>query len=169
LVIGMDHFALPEDDLAKSYLSKKMHRNFMGYTPNRSDVLIGLGVSSISDIGLAIMQNSKVVESYKEQIVEGRLPVENGHVLNEADIVVREHVLDLMCHLETDIPDDFPINQTEIKSHLQEMINDGLVHLEDNKLLVNEKGAPFVRNAALGIDERYWSSSPKKNTFSKSI
>ncbi len=169
LVIGMDHFALSEDDLAKSYLSKKMHRNFMGYTPNRSDVLIGLGVSSISDIGLAMMQNSKVVESYKEQIIEGKLPVENGHVLNDADLVVREHVLDLMCLLETDIPDNFPINQTDIKSHLQEMINDGLVHLEDNKLLVNEKGAPFVRNAALGIDERYWSASPKKNTFSKSV
>jgi hypothetical protein len=54
-----------------------------------------------------------------------------------------------MCHFETDIPDDFPINQTEIKSHFQEMMNDDLVHLDNNKLLVNEKGSPFVRNAAL--------------------
>ena len=61
----MDHFALLVDDLAKSYLTKKMHRNFMGYAPNRSDILIGLGVSSISDIGLAMMQNSKELEYYK--------------------------------------------------------------------------------------------------------
>lgn len=168
-VIGMDHFALPNDDLAISYKENKMHRNFMGYTPNRSDVLIGLGTSAISDIGYAMMQNDKVVESYKEKIIEGTLAIENGHVLTNSDMIVREHVLDIMCHLETELNQDFPLTDVEIKDHLKEMIEDGLVSFENGRLRVNEKGAPFVRNAALGIDERYWRTKPEKKTFSKSV
>lgn len=168
-VIGMDHFALPSDDLAISFKENKMHRNFMGYTPNRSDVLIGLGTSAISDIGYAMMQNDKTVESYKESIINGTLAIENGHVLSDSDMIVREHVLDVMCHLKTDLREEFPLSQDEIKGHLSEMIKDGLVSIENNQLLVNERGAPFVRNAALGLDERYWHTKPGKKTFSKSV
>lgn len=168
-VIGMDHFALPSDDLAKSYHSKKMHRNFMGYTPNRSDVLIGLGVSAISDIGLALMQNAKVVEDYKVAVANNQINIENGHVLSESDQIVREHILDIMCHLETFLTEEFPMDNGEVESHLKEMIQDDMVTLDNGRLIVNKKGAPFVRNAALGIDERYWRSNRKMNAFSKSV
>ena len=81
--IGMDHFALRTDDLYKSFEEKKLHRNFMGYTTRFSGLMIGLGVSSISDAWYAFAQNKKVVEDYCKSIEEGRTAICKGHKLNE--------------------------------------------------------------------------------------
>lgn len=79
--VGIDHFALPHDDLAIANASGQLHRNFMGYTTLSSNMLLGLGCSAISDIGKAYFQTIKSVESYQEAVAEGRLPMESGHVL----------------------------------------------------------------------------------------
>lgn len=167
--IGMDHFALEQDDLYQSYSQGKMHRNFMGYTPNRSDLLIGLGVSAISDIGLAMLQNKKVVEDYNQDITEGNMSIEKGHVLSEEDLVIREHVLDLMCHNSTDIPAGFPISEEVLGDRLSELLSDDLVEFNKDKILIKERGETFVRNVALCIDQRYWNNKKDTPTFSKSI
>src|SRR5690606_29571822 len=72
--IGMDHFSSPQDSLYKSMLNGELHRNFMGYTHQYTPLLIGLGVSSISDIGIAYVQNIKDLESYHACLREGKLP-----------------------------------------------------------------------------------------------
>lgn len=95
--IGFDHFALPEDSLYQAYKSGTMHRNFMGYTDLRTDLLIGLGVSSISDICRAFAQNAKSVEGYIKQVQGGKLPIVKGHLLDAMESVIRGHILNLTC------------------------------------------------------------------------
>lgn len=92
--IGMDHFALPKDSLYQSMQTKKIHRNFMGYTSSSTRLMIGLGMSAISDSWDAFAQNEKSVEGYIEKIEQGVLPVIR-------DLVIRRHILNLMCYLET--------------------------------------------------------------------
>jgi len=99
--IGMDHFALPEDDLVKAEKTGTLHRNFMGYTSQHTQLLIGLGVSSISDSLYAFAQNVKTVEEYLQLVNEGNLPVFKGHLLTSEDLIIRKHILDIMCKGET--------------------------------------------------------------------
>ncbi|HKK37999.1 MAG TPA: oxygen-independent coproporphyrinogen III oxidase, partial [Cryomorphaceae bacterium] len=99
--IGFDHFALKEDSLYCAYETGTMHRNFMGYTDLRTDFLIGLGVSSISDIGTAFAQNAKSVEGYIEQVRKGVLPIVKGHLLDQTELMIRGHILNLTCQHET--------------------------------------------------------------------
>src|SRR5665213_448567 len=99
--IGMDHFALKTDSLYKASLSGKLHRNFMGYTHNYTQLMIGLGVSSISDTWFSYMQNVKKVEDYQALIAKGTFPIFKGHLLNEEDLVLRKHISNIMCRFET--------------------------------------------------------------------
>ncbi len=95
--IGMDHFALPEDQLFKAAEQGKLHRNFMGYTTTTSKLIIGLGASSISATKNAFAQNEKVVEEYEAKINSGSLPLVNGHLLNEEDLTIQNYIHELMC------------------------------------------------------------------------
>ena len=95
--IGMDHFALPGDDLYEAWLNGTLHRNFMGYTTQRTSFLLGLGVSSISDIGVAFAQNRKSLHEYYEVIDKNELPVFKGYFLNEEDITFRKYILNIIC------------------------------------------------------------------------
>ncbi|HKG12780.1 MAG TPA: oxygen-independent coproporphyrinogen III oxidase, partial [Pyrinomonadaceae bacterium] len=103
--IGMDHFALPTDSLAEAARVGGLHRNFMGYTSRHVAPLFGLGVSSIGDSWTAFAQNEKVVEKYAERVRKGELPIFRGHVLDEEDLVLRRHILNLMTRFETDWSD----------------------------------------------------------------
>ena len=78
----MDHFSLPTDSLYKAMKNKTLHRNFMGYTPGKTKLMIGLGMSSISDSWYSFAQNEKRVEDYVNRVNEGKLPVFRGHLLN---------------------------------------------------------------------------------------
>lgn len=99
--IGMDHFALPHDDLYQSMKKGKLHRNFMGYTSSKTKLMVGLGMSGISDSWYAFAQNEKTVEGYEQMVNNGEFPVVKGHILNEEDLIIRKHILNLMCRLET--------------------------------------------------------------------
>ena len=99
--IGMDHFALPSDSLHKAMKNKKLHRNFMGYTAGKTELMIGLGMSSISDSWYAFAQNEKDVDDYTDAVNSGRIPIFRGHLLTDEDLIVRKHILNLMCNLET--------------------------------------------------------------------
>ncbi|MGB1308755.1 MAG: oxygen-independent coproporphyrinogen III oxidase, partial [Oceanihabitans sp.] len=99
--IGMDHFALQTDTLYKAAENKKLHRNFMGYTASKTQAMIGLGVSSISDSWYGFAQNVKGIEEYYHLINEDIIPVYRGHILNPEDLIIRKHILNLMCSFQT--------------------------------------------------------------------
>ena len=101
--IGMDHFALENDSLYIAAMkTRTLHRNFMGYTASKTQVMIGLGVSSISDSWYCFAQNEKKVEDYYALLEQDQLPVYRGHYLSEEDLIIRQHILNIMCHGKTD-------------------------------------------------------------------
>lgn len=171
LEVGMDHFALPEDDLAKAFVSKSMHRNFMGYTTQTTSLMIGLGMSAISDSWFGFAQNEKSVELYSERVEKGEIPIFRGHILGELDLEIRRYILDLMCHFETTLEKDSPfqLEQLQIKERLQEMIQDGLVVIDDNKISITPEGIPFVRNCCMAFDQSLAATPNPIRLFSKTI
>ncbi|MDC1204123.1 oxygen-independent coproporphyrinogen III oxidase [Salibacteraceae bacterium] len=169
--IGMDHFALPSDDLTKSVQDKSLHRNFMGYTTAHTQLMIGLGVSSISDSWTAFAQNVKTIKEYERLIDANELPVFKGHFLTKEDQVIRKHILNLMCHFETQWCDTESnlLHFDAILEKLHEMENDGLCYIEHNKLVVTEKGQKFVRNICMAFDLRLQRKQPDQQLFSSTI
>ncbi len=165
--VGMDHFALPTDNLCIAMKEKRLHRNFMGYTDQRTDVLLGMGVSSISETPFSFHQNEKVLPLYEAALNEGRLPTLRGHILTEEDKVRREQILNLMTNFEVSFVNEAQENQS--KEFLAEMIKDELVEIKDHKLMVNEAGRPFLRNACAFFDERLKTKQPQTKIFSQSI
>jgi oxygen-independent coproporphyrinogen-3 oxidase len=166
--IGMDHFALPTDSLYKAERSGKLHRNFMGYTHQYTQLMIGLGVSSISDSWFAFAQNVKKVEDYYDLINKGQFPVLKGHHLTEVDLMIRRHILNLMCTGKTDW--DSPLSgNNELIAGLERaklLEQDGLVEILENKLIVTPLGKRFLRNICMTLDARLWSEQPEAQLFS---
>lgn len=168
--VGMDHFALEHDDLYQSMISGDIHRNFMGYSSSKTQLMIGLGMSSISDSWYAFAQNNKTVEEYQKLVDEGIIPVTKGHILNQEDLTIRRHILNLMCRLETswDVETAFPELENALEA-LREMENDGLVELTDRSIKITEKGRAFTRNVAMTFDLRMMRNKPETRIFSMTI
>ena len=168
--VGMDHFALPHDDLYQSMISGDIHRNFMGYSSSKTKLMVGLGMSAISDSWYAFAQSEKSVEEYQKIVEEGIIPVVKGHILNQEDLVIRQHILNLMCRLETswDLQTNFPEIENAIES-LKEMEADGLVEISDNTIKITEKGRAFTRNVAMTFDLRMLRNKPETRIFSMTI
>lgn len=166
--IGMDHFALKSDSLYKAQLNGKLHRNFMGYTHQYTQLMIGLGVSSISDTWNAFAQNVKKVEDYLKLIAEDEIPVFKGHVLNEEDLLMRKHILNLMCSNKTswDALDLLNDNFKESLLRLPELETDGLIVQSDNSIEVTKIGERFLRNICAVFDARLNASELQQNIFS---
>jgi oxygen-independent coproporphyrinogen-3 oxidase len=171
LEIGMDHFALPEDELSIALNNKSLHRNFMGYTTQHSQLLIGLGMSAISDSWFGFAQNEKVLEDYLNRIENKELAITKGHLLSEIDIEIRSHIKNLMCHFETQLQINSPFQAfySMIIERLSEMIQDDLVSISNNKISITEKGKPFVRNACMAFDLSLFTNSSMEGVFSKTI
>ncbi len=166
----MDHFALEHDDLYQSMVSGDIHRNFMGYSSRKTQLMVGLGMSAISDSWYAFAQNNKTVEEYQKLVEEGIIPVVKGHLLSEEDLNIRQHILNLMCRLETswDLQTSFPELQNALEA-LKEMEADGLVELSDNTIKITEKGRAFTRNVAMTFDLRMMRNKPETRIFSMTI
>jgi oxygen-independent coproporphyrinogen-3 oxidase len=168
--IGMDHFALPTDSLYKAMKSHTLHRNFMGYTAGKTRLMIGLGMSSISDSWYAFAQNEKTVEAYTEKVNKGILPIFRGHLLTAQDLIIRKHILNLMCNLETEWNLDLDESVKQgILHRLQEIFEDDLIVSSGNKLIVKEKGRMFVRNICMAFDLRLINNKPETRIFSMTI
>ncbi|WP_447950971.1 oxygen-independent coproporphyrinogen III oxidase [Chryseobacterium koreense] len=170
LEVGMDHFSLEHDDLYQSLLNGKIHRNFMGYSSSKTQLMVGLGMSAISDSWYAFAQNEKSVEEYEKLVNDGILPVVKGHILNQEDLIIRKHILNIMCQLETswDMETVFPEIEN-VKRHLQEMQEDGLVEISDHSIQITEKGHAFTRNVAMAFDLRLIRNQPETRIFSMTI
>ena len=169
--IGMDHFALENDSMFTSFNEGKLHRNFMGYTASKTQLMIGLGVSSISDSWYSFAQNEKTIEDYYTHLAEDQLPIFRGHVLTPEDLIIRRHILNLMCQFTTSWNDE-ALDFTELPSvlaSLEEMREDGLLTIQDNTITVTEKGKPFVRNICMAFDLRLIRKAPETKLFSMTI
>ena len=151
--IGMDHFALRTDSLHQAAKSGTLHRNFMGYTEQPSQLLIGLGVSSISDSLYAFAQNSKTVEQYLKDISENRFSIAKGHKLTARDLRIRQQILHVMCGHTANLNALEPLTEST-KDALELLKDDALISISDGILSVNEIGRPFLRNICMALDER---------------
>ncbi|RQP17211.1 oxygen-independent coproporphyrinogen III oxidase [Parapedobacter defluvii] len=166
--VGMDHFALPKDALCQAAEAGQLHRNFMGYTDRYTPLLIGLGVSSISDSWTAFAQNVKTVEEYRDLVNAGKLPVFKGHVLSPADLVIRRYILDIMCRGTTLLDRDTP-QSAAILQRLSPLLDDGLVQWENNRVTVTTQGAAFLRNICMAFDERLYEKQYEQPVFSNAV
>ncbi|WP_405207998.1 oxygen-independent coproporphyrinogen III oxidase [Aquimarina sp. LLG6339-5] len=169
--IGMDHFALKSDTLFLAMEDQNLHRNFMGYTVSKTKMMIGLGVSSISDSWYGFSQNVKGIESYQNLVNQGIIPVYRGHILTKKDKIIRQHILNLMCHFKTDWSSKklYLDELIDITIRLKEMEQDGLVIMTDHSIEVTEKGKPFVRNICMAFDLRLQHNKPETQLFSMTV
>ena len=151
--IGMDHFALPGDDLAEAWLNGRLHRNFMGYTTQNTSFLLGLGVSAISDIGVAFAQNRKSLHEYYEAVGANELPVFRGYFLNDEDISFRKYILNIICNGFTKLnPTDLTVLREISFPELQRLKEDGLIEFDEKEVMVNSSGRHFIRNISSAFD-----------------
>jgi oxygen-independent coproporphyrinogen-3 oxidase len=169
--IGMDHFALPDDNLYKSQENGTLHRNFMGYTTTQSKVLLGLGASSISDSWTAFAQNIKEIDAYIETLNTGELPVFKGHILNKKDLFIRQQILNIICTLATSWQfSDWDIEEKEILlKKLDDFAEDGLITFNEFGLKVLPKGKAFIRNICMAFDKHLNQANSTQKLFSKTI
>ena len=164
--VGMDHFAKEHDSLFNATRKNSLHRNFMGYTHQHTQLLIGLGVSAISDSYTAFSQNVKTVEAYLEGISNNHFPIEKGHILSGKDLKIRKYIRNIMCDGKSLFQDGIP-KLAHYK--LVPLIDDGLISLVENQLTVKPQGKPFLRNICMAFDERLWEKAPKSQMFSYAI
>jgi oxygen-independent coproporphyrinogen-3 oxidase len=169
--IGMDHFAHEDDSMYKAFTDKTLHRNFMGYSASKTKVMVGLGASSISDSWYSFAQNEKNLEDYYKRIEANELPIIKGHLLNQEDLIIRKHILNLMCNFGTSWEDPqmtLP-ELNEVLDSLNEMERDGLLVREQNFLSVTSKGKPFIRNICMAFDLRLKRRKPDTQLFSMTV
>jgi oxygen-independent coproporphyrinogen-3 oxidase len=173
--IGMDHFAKPDDELAIAQREGILHRNFQGYTTQGESDLLGLGVSSISQIGNAYSQNQKELKTYYQQVEELGHAQWRGVGLNDDDSIRRAVIKQLMCNFELDMDKiaqtfdlDFANYFAEDMELLQTFINDELVIIEGNILQVAPKGKLLIRNICMCFDV-YLRQRARQQQFSRVI
>jgi len=143
----------------------------MGYSSSKTQLMIGLGVSSISDSWYSFAQNEKTIEEYYARLDKNELPVFRGHILTDEDLVIRKHILNLMCQFETSWENDnqFFSELPEIIHQLHEMEVDGLITISNKSITVTEKGKPFVRNLCMAFDLRLKRNAPQTELFSMTV
>ena len=167
--IGLDHFALPTDSLAKALDQGDLYRNFMGYTPAKSNLMIGLGASSISETATAYVQNIKQVKAYQKMACTQEIPFFKGHLLTEDDQMMKQLITEIMCQKGTDWHKLDLATIDDIRFKLKELEEDGLVVTSHYDLKVTEAGLPFLRNICMALDNRLWANKPKTNLFSQAV
>jgi oxygen-independent coproporphyrinogen-3 oxidase len=143
----------------------------MGYSSSKTQLMIGLGVSSISDSWYSFAQNVKNLEDYYQILEWNKLPVFRGHLLTNEDLIIRKHILNLMCQFETSWKNkEGYFNEIlDVLIQLKEMESDGLLVINDYGITVTEKGKPYVRNICMAFDLRLKRKAPETALFSMTI
>jgi oxygen-independent coproporphyrinogen III oxidase len=173
--IGMDHFALADDDLAVAKRQGRLHRNFQGYSTQPECDLIGLGVSSIGRVGATYSQNAKTMDEYCDAIDQGHLPIVRGLGLTSDDLIRRTVIMSIMCQGEVQyesIELAYMIDFKSYFSHELEVIkplqNAGMVTIDEVGIEVTQMGWFFVRAIAMVFD-KYLQADKTRARFSKII
>ncbi|HYH14486.1 MAG TPA: coproporphyrinogen III oxidase, partial [Flavisolibacter sp.] len=170
--IGMDHFALPDDELNLASQDGLLHRNFMGYTTQNTGFLLGLGVSSISDIGKAYGQNHKTLHEYYESIEAGILAIKKGYLLTEEDQAFKKYIIEASCKGAVRLePEHLLLLKTYSFPVLDGLEKDELVQYNEQGLTITPKGHYFIRNICSAFDLYLQRRQPSesKPIFSKAI
>ncbi len=175
-MIGMDHFAKPEDELFKAIEKGELHRNFQGYTTKGGADLVGVGLTSIGEGNDYYAQNFKEMKAYEAAIDAGRLPFERGVTLNEDDMIRQHVIMELMSNFKLDIKRfneefDFDFNSyfAEDLPALKPFIDEELVTVDENQIACSETGTLLIRNIAMVFDAYMNKHSGSKKTFSKTV
>ncbi len=157
--IGMDHFALPDDELAVSQKQGTLHRNFQGYSTRAECDLIALGSTSIGKIGNTYSQNLRDPEEYQERIARGDLAVFRGYELNQDDLLRREVIIEVMCHSRLDYAaiearHGIQFNEyfADALERLEPLVDDGLIQMDERHLQVLPRGRLMLRHVAMAFD-----------------
>lgn len=179
--IGMDHFALPSDELARAVDTHTLHRNFMGYTVKATTDMVAIGVSAIGNVQGAFVQNTKKLPEYYDAVAAGRFPIDKGYELSEDDEIRRHVITELMCNFRLDVGDverRFDISfaeyfSTELATLTEGPASaaaDGLVTVQPHRIEVEPTGRMFVRNICMVFD-KYLAlrTSGPKPVFSRTV
>ncbi|MGC1202452.1 MAG: oxygen-independent coproporphyrinogen III oxidase [Candidatus Acidiferrales bacterium] len=175
--IGMDHFARPQDELARAQRNRTLHRNFQGYTTKAGADLYGMGVSAISAIGGAYAQNRREVPAYQETVAQRGLATMRGYKLSRDDVIRRAVIGRLLCHTvipKHEVEAEFGIAFDEYfeaeQPRLRDFREEGLVELDAREIRVTPLGRIFIRNVAMTFD-RYLTDqqAETKPLFSKTL
>jgi oxygen-independent coproporphyrinogen-3 oxidase len=176
--IGMDHFALPDDDLARAARERRLHRNFMGYTTRRAGDMLGVGVSAIGDLDGAFAQNVKKLSTYYDALDAGRFPIERGYALSADDLLRRHVITELMCNFYLDRAetsrrfgvafDAYFARELAALSAPGGPVEHGFLVIEGNSLEVTDHGRLFVRNICMQFD-KYLPTHDGRPVFSRTI
>ncbi|HVK50883.1 MAG TPA: oxygen-independent coproporphyrinogen III oxidase [Pseudoxanthomonas sp.] len=175
--IGMDHFALPSDELAIAQANGTLHRNFMGYTTHAESDLVGLGVSAISHVGASFSQNPREIDAWEECIDSGRLPVWRGMRMDEDDVLRADVIQQLMCHGRIDCERierrhliDFDQYFADALVRLLPLQADGLVEVRPKSIVATSRGRMLLRIIAMAFD-RYLppASDAAATRFSRTV
>ncbi len=175
--LGLDHFVLPDDELAVASRNKTLKRNFQGYCTGRTTGQVyAFGVTGISQLATAYAQNEKNVGEYIARVNRGELPVVKGYELNKEEQIVREVISELMCNYEVrweNIASGLSISVAEVRNALNydekrllEFAQDGLIDFSEEKITMNQNATPFVRNVAASLDKLMLNTDKR---FSKSV
>ena len=158
--IGMDHFAKPNDELARAQSNHTLYRNFQGYSTHAECDLIGLGVTSIGKVHDCYSQNERAMDAYTAQIDNGQLPVMRGIVLDEDDKLRRDVITQLICHFDLSIEKiehQYNISFTDYFANaypgLESMQKDGLLSFNDKSITVSARGSLLIRNICMLFDK----------------
>jgi oxygen-independent coproporphyrinogen-3 oxidase len=173
--IGMDHFALPGDELSQARNRGALTRNFMGYTVRPGTDLVAFGISGIGEVDGAFVQNVKKLSDYYRLLDEGKLPVDRGYVLDDDDRIRRFVILSLMCNFELDLSQlenrfgvDYDTYFAREIRKLEETIEPGFYARQNGKLSITPLGRIFVRNICMVFD-RYLEGATTKPIYSRTI
>ncbi|GGA63398.1 coproporphyrinogen-III oxidase [Neiella marina] len=157
--IGMDHFAKPDDELAVAQRQGVLHRNFQGYTTHPNCDLLGLGVSSISQIGRSFSQNHRELKSYYQAVEQHQHAHTKGYVLSDDDVIRQRVIRDLICNMQLSIADieqqfdiDFCDYFSDAIARLPELAEDGLITWDGAVITVQPAGKLLIRNICMLFD-----------------
>ena len=157
--IGMDHFALPDDELVQAQREQSLQRNFQGYSTRAGVEICGFGISSISQGAVGFRQNVKDLESYRACLAQGKLPIAKGYELTDEDRMRADVIMRLMCDLSLDYGAmsekwgvDFEAHFADALTQLKDPAEDGLLVWTDRGFAVTERGRLFIRNLAMCFD-----------------
>lgn len=156
--VGLDHFALPDDAMAKAQAAGKLHRNFQGYTTDKAPVLIGLGASAIGALPQGYVANELAIDRYKATVREGRLPITRGIAICDEDRLRRAIIERLMCDMSVDLDEIARLYETDTGAFAEELEAlapleaDGIVKREGHRLHITEEGRPLVRAVCAVFD-----------------
>ena len=166
--VGLDHYALPDDDLARACQTGRLMRTFQGYVASPAETLIGLGASSISHLREGYVQNQTTELAWRRALEAGVLPVARGYALNDDDQFYGEIIERLMCDLTVDLHAICNRHGRSVASlerdlaTLRPMREDGLVVVAGDRIAMTERGAPFVRAVCAAFD-RYLKPSAERH------